>query len=405
MPFVFALAAQGAGFALYEFSARTVGMGGSVMANDAEPASLAANPALITQLDGTQIQFGATAVLPQATTTITHPLLGPMSRDLEKKTFILPNFYLTHKINDRFSLGLGAFTRFGLAGAYENPSTWAAAAGEAYKVSLTSYSFTPTLAFKASDEVSLAAAAEIMYLDFSENPLLPSPPFPMAFNTKISGTGWSLGGNFALSYKPAWAEKWGFGLTYKTKMDQDLNGSVSTNPAPSAPFIGMGVPPSGNARGKVTLPDSIAAGLSFRPSQKLLLEGGITGTFWSSYDAIRIYYKNMPLVITDPKNYSDAVRLNLGGEYKLNKAWAVRAGYVYDGSPVNPNHMDTIVPVDDRHIFSAGLGYTTGVWGVDAAYAYLAGKDLTGTTNSGLPISYTNGKSHFLALSFKYAFK
>lgn len=39
----------GAGFALYEYSGRSTAMGGAVMANDAEPASLAANPSLITE--------------------------------------------------------------------------------------------------------------------------------------------------------------------------------------------------------------------------------------------------------------------------------------------------------------------------------------------------------------------
>ena len=52
----------GAGFALYEFSGRSTAMGGAVMANGAEPASLATNPALITDLEGTQLQLGATVV-------------------------------------------------------------------------------------------------------------------------------------------------------------------------------------------------------------------------------------------------------------------------------------------------------------------------------------------------------
>ncbi|MCL2888080.1 MAG: outer membrane protein transport protein [Elusimicrobia bacterium] len=385
--FTAATAVQGAGFALYEFSARGNAMGGSVMANDAEPASIAMNPALITELDGTQLQLGATAVLPRATTTI-----NGMSRDLEDQSFILPNLYFTHKLSDRFTFGFGAFSRFGLAGKYQDYSSWAYAAGEAYKVSLTSYSFAPVLAFKATDELSLSAGLEVMYLDFSESLLF--SPLGMG-NPEISGKGWSLGGNVGLLYKPDWADKWALGVTYKSQMSQDLNGSVSGNGGPL---------PSGDARGKVTLPDSITAGISYRPTSKLVLEGGITGTFWTKYDAIVIDYKNLPVTVADQKNYTDAARFNIGGEYKLDNNWAVRAGYVYDGSPINPNHMDTIVPVDDRNIFSVGAGYNTGVWGLDASYSYLAGSDLSGVTNSGAPIKYTNGASHFIGLSFKYAF-
>ena len=52
----------GAGFALYEYSGRATAMGGAVMANKAEAASLATNPALITELEGTQAQVGLTVV-------------------------------------------------------------------------------------------------------------------------------------------------------------------------------------------------------------------------------------------------------------------------------------------------------------------------------------------------------
>ncbi|MDR0292088.1 MAG: outer membrane protein transport protein [Elusimicrobium sp.] len=384
LPFILVNAAQGAGFALYEFSARGNAMGGSVMANDAEPASLAMNPALLTELDGTQLQLGATAVLPRATSTI----MGS-SKDLENKTFILPTIFLSHKMSDRFTLGFGAFSRFGLAGEYKDAATWLPA-GQTYKVSLTSYSFVPTLAFKATDELSASAGLEVMYLDFSENLFFGGP------NPEIKGTGWSLGGNFGLLYKPEWAEKWALGVSYKTKMSQDLNGSVTSNGNPMVP--------SGDARGKVTLPDSITAGVSYRPTKKLTLEGGITGTFWSSYDALTITYKKIPASLVDVKDYTDAARFNIGGEYKLDQNWAVRAGYVYDGSPINAKHMDTIVPVDNRNIFSLGAGYNTGVWGIDASYSYLAGSDLSGVMNTGLPIKYTNGTSHFIALSFKYAF-
>jgi len=48
LPFLFlANLALASGFALYEFSARGNAMGGAVLAGDAEPASLALNPALI----------------------------------------------------------------------------------------------------------------------------------------------------------------------------------------------------------------------------------------------------------------------------------------------------------------------------------------------------------------------
>ena len=78
---VLAVNSYGAGFALYEYSGRSTAMGGAVMAGDAEPASLATNPSLITELEGTQIQAGLTAVQAHAKTTF-----AGQSRTLKKDT-------------------------------------------------------------------------------------------------------------------------------------------------------------------------------------------------------------------------------------------------------------------------------------------------------------------------------
>ena len=99
-------ASYGAGFGLYEYSARSTAMGGATMANQAEAASLAANPALITELDGTQAQLGLTVVTADATTTV-----AGHSRGLKRDVWYLPNFYLTQKWNEQVSVGLGGFSR------------------------------------------------------------------------------------------------------------------------------------------------------------------------------------------------------------------------------------------------------------------------------------------------------
>ena len=111
----------GAGFALYEYSGRATAMGGAVMANGAEPASLATNPALITELEGTQAQLGVTVVSANAKTSIKNPLTGKFeSRELKRDIWTLPNFYITHKWSDDISFGLGGFSRYGLGGTYKH---------------------------------------------------------------------------------------------------------------------------------------------------------------------------------------------------------------------------------------------------------------------------------------------
>lgn len=387
-----------AGFALYEFSARGTAMGGAVMANKAEPASLAINPALITGLDGTQTQLGLTAVTADAKTSV-----AGNARSLKDDVWLLPNFFITRKWSEDITFGLGGFSRYGLGGEYKNWQTWTGSA-LAYKVKLETFSFTPTLAVKANDELSVAMGLEAMVIGFSQNSTLLPGAAAEATAYKISGSGVSWGGNFSFVYKPQWAEKWSLGAMYRTKVKQELSGRI---------HAGMEYPArniySADAKGSIALPDSISAGISFRPTEKWTLEAGIIGTFWSSYDQILIEYKDMENTPTihNKKDYKDAYRLNIGTEYQLHTNWAVRAGYVYDKSPINEKAMDTLVPVDDRHIASIGFGYKNERWSVDAAYAHVFSKDLTGTTSSqfgNLPVKYSDGRSDMYALTVGYKF-
>lgn len=390
--------AHAAGFALYEFSARGTAMGGAVMANEAEPASLATNPALITELDGTQAQLGLTAVTADAKTSV-----AGNARSLKDDVWLLPNFFITRKWSEDVTFGLGGFSRYGLGGEYKNWQTWTGSA-LAYKVKLETFSFTPTIAVKANEELSVAMGLEAMVIGFSQNSTLLPGAAAEATAYKISGSGVSWGGNFSFVYKPQWAEKWSLGAMYRTKVKQELSGRINAGTEYPARNIY-----SADAKGSIALPDSISAGLSFHPTDKWTLEAGIIGTFWSSYDQILIEYKDMENTPTihNKKDYKDAYRLNFGTEYQIHKNWAVRAGYVYDKSPINERAMDTLVPVDDRHIASVGFGYKNERWSVDAAYAHIFSKDLTGTTSSqfgNLPVKYSDGRSDMYALTVGYKF-
>lgn len=388
----------GAGFALYEYSARGTAMGGATVANKAEPASLAVNPALITELDGTQAQLGLTVVTANAKTTV-----AGQQRGLKNDVWYLPNFYVTQKWSDQVSVGLGGFSRYGLGGEYKNWETWAGSQ-LAYKVKLETFSFTPTIAVKANDEFSVAMGLEAMVIGFTQNSTRMPGATANATAYEISGSGVSWGGNFSFIYRPEWAEKWSLGAMYRTKVKQNLNGRIHAGMEYAERNIF-----DDDAKGAITLPDSLTAGVSFRPTDDLILEAGIVGTFWSAYDQILIEYSDRESTPTihNKKDYKDTYRLNLGAEYNLNPNWAVRAGYVFDKSPINKHEMDTLVPVDDRHIASVGAGYHNDTWSVDLSYSHIFAKNLSGNSNSqfgSVPMKYTDGRSDMYGITVGYKF-
>ncbi len=388
----------GAGFALYEFSGRSTAMGGAVMASTAEAASLATNPALITELEGTQVQLGGTVVTAHAKTTVAGD-----TRGLQRDVWLLPNFYITHKWSDEVSFGLGGFSRYGLGGTYKNWQNWMGSY-LAYKVKLETFSFTPTIAIKANDQLSMAMGLEAMTIDFTQNS---RGMAPAGSTYEIHGDGLSWGGNFSLIYRPQWAEKWSVGALYRTKVKQNLNGYIHTSTGanllmPANIF-------NANAKGSITLPDSLSVGVSFRPDEKWTFEIGAVGTMWSSYDQITIEYKDNEAAPTihNRKEYKDTIRANFGMEYQFIPNWFARAGYVYDKSPINEHSMDTLVPVDDRHIASMGLGYKGETWSADFAYAHIFGRHLSGDSNTQFgdrAMRYSGGRGDMFALTVGYKF-
>ncbi|MCL2389561.1 MAG: outer membrane protein transport protein, partial [Elusimicrobia bacterium] len=300
------------------------------------------------------------------------------------------------QLNENVYWGIGFFTRFGLGLRYENYSDWVGSE-MGRSTSLQTFSINPVIAVRVNEELSIATGLEIMTLNFNQRKY-----FPM-FNSgfEISGDSIAWGGNIGVFYRPLWADRWSAGLTYRTKVNHTVRGTVDS--AMSAPW-----PQSGSASAALSLPDSISFGVAHRPTERLIIEGNVTGTFWSSYQTLRIDYNDTSLPsLVEHKNYRDVIRLSLGVEYALTPNWCIRAGYTFDQSPRNPAYMDTLVPAHDRNIYSLGLGFRRNNWAIDIAYVFYQSVSLTGTTDNlpirgRLPISYTDGTGHAVALSFRH---
>ncbi|MDD2219265.1 MAG: hypothetical protein PHS63_04140, partial [Desulfoplanes sp.] len=68
--FLLAETAFGAGYGIYEWSARGNAMGGAMIGKADDPSAVAYNPAGITQLPGVQVMGGVTALMPRSTVDV-----------------------------------------------------------------------------------------------------------------------------------------------------------------------------------------------------------------------------------------------------------------------------------------------------------------------------------------------
>ncbi len=94
--------------------ARAAGMGTAFLAVADDPSAILHNPGGITQIEGTQVYSGVTAVILESSFTDD---LG-QTEDTEPNTFLPPHLFLTHRNpSSKFAYGMGVHSPFGIGGA------------------------------------------------------------------------------------------------------------------------------------------------------------------------------------------------------------------------------------------------------------------------------------------------
>lgn len=388
--------AQAAGFAMYEFSARGNALGGAMTARRADPSSIAFNPALVTQLEGTQTLAGVTVVAPQVSVDV-----NGSTTDAESNMWTIPHAYATTQINDNLFLGVGTFSRFGLGTEY--PSDWAAR-NDLQSVSIKSMSVNPVLGVRHGN-FALGMGIEAMWFDYDQRQATTVGTTDIDGRVRGDATGFGLNGG-------AWwkaTDSVALGASFRTPIKQDLEGRATFDKngaaVPSTWFNSTG------AEGTVTLPGEVRFGVAWEPDNRWSVAVDVTRTFWSSYDELRIRYNEPVTPVTTESlkttEWRDVWRLGAGVEYRLTDMVDLRAGYVYDCEPVNPDRLDFLVPANDRQLYSLGVGVHDGPWQVDVSYTYLWIKGRDGEVegkNTIYDVRFHDGDAHLLGLSAGWEF-
>ncbi len=403
--------AWAAGYGVYEWSARGNALGGAMVARDGDPSSVAYNPACITDVPGRQIQIGATAIAPTATMDVKSGEGEDM--DFADSIWGLPTMYYTHQLSDNYWFGLGMFSRVGLGTEYEDADTWAGRYN-CSRAAIKSVSINPNLAMKFSDAFSLAVGVEATYLDFEYDMTFkhPSAPYNTDILHEISADGWAYGINLGARYRPFdWLA---FGLAWRSEIQMKVRGDGDFTQKGD---LDLGFK-STDVSGTEPIPESVTMGVMVKPMDRLSLEFDAVWTKWSAYKSLIVNYDDPQPGFGGPgvhgdklasdKKWDNTWRFQFGAEYALTDSVDLRAGYVYDQSPVNDDYEDYAVPCTDRQIVTLGAGWKINdAWVVDASYGYLwmKDRDYEARAKSGiLELTREDAHAHMAGLSVTYRF-
>ncbi|CCH48120.1 OmpP1/FadL family transporter [Pseudodesulfovibrio piezophilus] len=366
------------GFALYEWSTRGVAMATTGYAQAGDASIIATNPALMTKLEGKNALAGFTLVTPQASV-----YLDGDKNKTKANTYTVPHAYYTQQMesNENVWLGVGVFTRFGLGTSYDED--WIGKSSLQH-VEVQSVSVNPNIAFKFSDKLSVAVGVEILRGTFDMQRFVGSE---ITFKTE----GYGVGGNIGVTYDIN--DELTAGFTWRAPMRLYTSGS--------ADYDFAGIHSDDGQEISATLPGSYTLGLAYKPNKDWIIEGDVIHTRWESTD--KITYGGT-IESETALHYKNAWRFQLGAEYWAKEWLALRAGYAYDQTPTRSGDASFMLPVNDRQLFSTGLGFKLNNWNIDWSFMYVVAKERHGIDIEAWDVDFQDGRTWVSGLSVGYSF-
>lgn len=341
------------GFAINEWSAEGVAMGGARMFAEDDAANVAYNPASITKVKGEVMKSSYTYLSPHGN----YKLYDGAGKEIEDGKNVVHagwavGSYYVRQINDKEWFSIGAFPRFAMVSEFERASK---ASTNAFFSKLNGVSVTPTYAHKFDKKWSAAVGAEINYvgLELQKNSYHPVAQMNVGA-TQTEGESYALGWNAAANY--AFDDKNEIGVVYRSRITHSLEADFKMYPATGGKI-------TADAYGVVTLPDSWDIGYNHKFDKKTRLELKATRTNWSTYDALNISLSNhsvpgvLPSDVNSAKNWESGWRYAIGLEHNFSDKYAAMAGFAFDESSIPYNGGDFMVPTGLRRTYSIGARY------------------------------------------------
>lgn len=340
------------GFAINEWSAEGVAMGGARMFAEDDAANVAYNPASITKVKGEVMKSSYTYLSPHGNYKLydsnNDEIKGEPTHNKVHAGWAVGTYYV-RQINDKEWFGIGAFPRFAMVSEFERESN---ASSNAFFSKLNGVSVTPTYAHKFDKKWSAAVGAEINYVGLELQKNAYATPTMNVGSVQIEGESYALGWNAAANY--AFDDKNEIGVVYRSRITHSLEADAKAySPMPDSNV-------KANAYGVVTLPDSWDIGYNHKFDKKTRLELKATRTNWSTYDALNVYFDKpvfgKPNALSD-KNWENGWRYAIGLEHNLSDKYTVMAGFAFDESSIPHDGGDFMVPTGLRRTYSIGARY------------------------------------------------
>lgn len=386
------------GFQLNEHGARALGMGGAFTAVANDASAIYWNGAGLSFLKGTNIVFGASFIAPSSSFRGVYP---DIDRTRGKNLLFYPvHFFAAHQLSDKFSVGLGFTTPFGLGTEWDE--NWV---GKylAVETQLKTFIVTPVISYKPVESFSISAGFVYSFADVlitRKNAIVSSPGDPSVFNSDafihLEGDDmFAYGFNAGIMFKPT--KYLSIGASYHSEVNYGFEGTATV----TAPAELLSRLPQGNITAELTTPQNIAGGIAIDFSEKFKLSADFQYVGWSSYDKLEVNFTDANYVSSSERKYDDSYIIRFGGNYKPNEKLSFLGGIYFDKNPVSSEYLNPSLPESDRIGLSFGVeAQLFDNLSVQGSYLFIRGKQLSITDSKEV---YTPGGAGFNGTYNTYA--
>ena len=373
------------GIRLFDHDAFATARGDAFVATADNASAIYYNPAGISQLKGHNTRAALSLV------NVDSDFKGRSGRDTSVKEdwILLPGFFYTYSpSNCPISLGLGYYMPFGLA--LEWPETAPFRTTTIYG-ELQYHTVNPIIAWQVTETLSIGAGPTLNYASTELRRGIAITPDEF----KFTGDDYDFGASAGILWQLF--KRHSFGLSYRSQTTMNLDGESRVQPA--AYLI-----PKQDASAKLPFPQVIIVGYSFRPTPHWNLEVDFDWTDWDRVNTpvLKQATGDVPL----PLRWDSSYAIEFGVTRYFDNGMHLSGGYVYIESSVPNKSFTPLVPDQDLHVFSAGLGgkYKRLAWDATYQFTYGPGHDVAGSVYGPDVAGNYDFIAHAFRLSLGYSF-
>ena len=310
----------------------------------------------------------------------------------ENPYFAIPGFSIAAPLKEgKYAIGFSTYVPYGRSVQWGSSSPFALN-GLPYEGSMAVMDFTPNVAMRLSDSVSIGIGADIYYGKVDQYQFL-AP----GMRSKITGDGTGLGWNAAITWKMT--DKQRLAATYRSPFTIKYKGDNE--------ITGFG---KSDVSARIEYPTIVALAYGVEFTDTLRAELNVEWLEFSTYDTLAIKNPGGVGMLTgiDPtlvnQHLKDTWTFGIGGEWDFATNWTARSGFMYLQNPTPDETYGTLGPDEDQGVISFGLGYENEKHLVDVGYAYglFGGRSISESSNS--PDGGHDFTVHLLTLSYGYKF-